>query len=179
MTTPCACRGLAPTARSGIEAPKTLTRGHAPRTERGEWPLERCVAFSRNRSTNRSLVCSGDAVLQAGSSGFLSELDFLQHRRAVAVHVFSCTAVTHRSHRSAGAFSHFRTLWPVRGDDDGAVRDRIPRLARRRKLDGLPIPLQTSGPSPSAQAVCPVPAALRLESLVRFPGTVGATTRLW
>src|SRR5581483_763634 len=58
----------------------------------------------------------------------------------------------------------------VCGDDARQIRDRIPGLERWSKLDCLPVPVQAPGARQSARDLRALPAAIRLEPLVRVAG---------
>ena len=77
-----------------------------------------------------------------------------------------------RCRRASSRHSASRTLWPLRGDDAGALRDRISGQPRRPNLDRLSVSIQAAGRERASRNLRTVPTALRVESLVRVARTV-------
>src|SRR5665647_2283440 len=82
-----------------------------------------------------------------------------------------------RSARAAGAraraLPHRERVRTIRHDDARAIRDRIPGERRWREVvDRVSLSLQAAGCERASWDLRAVPAALRLESLVRVAGAV-------
>src|SRR5262249_13695464 len=99
-------------------------------------------------------------------------MDLLLHGRAHARPLEAPPPAVALARHRPGALPDREPLRALRGDDLRAVRDRVPGLARRSELDAVSVPLQAAGPEGRAWHLRAVPAALRVEPLVRLARTV-------
>ncbi len=134
---------LAPPTMEQKQRTIAARRGRVPRT--AQWPFQRDSARHRR----------GDA-----------HMDFLRHDRGDDRDSLPHSAAAHYADCGARALSHRQPVRPVCGDDQRALRDRIPGLERRRELDRVSIPQQAAGAERGAAHLRALSAALRLEPVV-------------
>src|SRR5208282_2761584 len=63
---------------------------------------------------------------------------------------------------------HRESLRSVRRDDPRALRSRVSRLVRRSHMVAISVPLQAAGRSQAARNLRALPAAIRMEPVVRL-----------
>src|SRR3982751_3172219 len=72
----------------------------------------------------------------------------------------------------ARSISYRQRVWAVRGDDGSAVRDRVSGEPRWDDVDAVSLSVQAAGSQRASGHLRAVPAAVRLESLVRVVRSV-------
>src|SRR5229473_3866634 len=103
------------------------------------------------------------AAARADSSD--ADLDFLRDACATGVDGQAVAAAADAG-LAAGAVSHREPLWTIRGDDAGALRNRVPGIGRWTKLARLSLPLQATRSQQAAGNLRALSAAVRLEFVV-------------
>src|SRR5438270_2866276 len=141
------------------ELPGSLPRRAAPR---------RSVPRTGGAATARRGAASGSQQGRRHPPGRGARLRLRRHPRRGAPRAEGFAPPAPLARDRACALPHRQRLWALRGDDQGAVRDRVPGLSRRKNVDAVSLPLQAPGSGGRPGNLRSLPAAIRLEPVVRL-----------